>query len=251
MVFLENSDLNNMEITLELKSIDKSFDGLKIVNNLSFKLQKETITGLFGENGSGKTTLFNIISGFLKPDSGVIVYKEKQLISNYGPSEISKAGIGKVWQRPRIFKNLSLEDNLLIASNQHPGINLINYIINPIDTLKREVLLKEKAKYLIDDVGLLNDSNKVAGELSFGQQKLLSIAMLLMNNSDLLMLDEPFAGVHSRMIEHISEVLLSLKNQGKTIYLIEHNRNRAEEICDTIQYLSEGKIHCAQLEVYE
>ncbi|MBK7254015.1 MAG: ATP-binding cassette domain-containing protein [Ignavibacteria bacterium] len=204
-----------MGITLELKNIDKSFDGLKIINNLSFKLQKETITGLFGENGSGKTTLFNIISGFLKPDSGEIVYKEKLLISNYSPSEISKAGIGKVWQKPRVFMNLSLEDNLLVASTQHPGINFLNYIINPIDIFKKENSLKEKAKYLIEDVGLLNDSNKVAGELSFGQQKLLSIAMLLMNDSDLLMLDEPFAGVHLKMIEHISEVLLSLKNQGR------------------------------------
>lgn len=233
---------------LQVKNIEKSFDGIKLFDNLSFHLDKGTITALFGENGSGKTTLFNIITGFIKSERGEILYNHNSNIFNYSSSEISKLGIGRVWQRPRIFKNLSLQENLLISSNSHSGEILLNYFSNYAKIKKDEKLLLEKAMYLLEDVGLTEVSDKSAGELSFGQQKLLSIAMLLMNNSELLLLDEPFSGIHSKMIEHISELFITLKNQGKTIYIIEHNHSKAEDICDVIHFLAEGKISQSKLE---
>ncbi|MEX2411374.1 MAG: ATP-binding cassette domain-containing protein [Candidatus Paceibacterota bacterium] len=230
-----------MNDILHARHIGKSFNGLQVLKDVSFALKPGTITSLFGENGSGKTTLFNILTGYLKADEGKVLYKGKDL-NGSKPVQISRLGVGRVWQSPRICKNLTVMDNLLLATPNHPGEKLLNYIIRPKQILHEEKARRVTAKLIVSDVGLAGKLQKTAGELSFGQQKLLSIGMLLMNDSELLLLDEPFAGVNSQMLDHISDVLQSLSENGKTIFLIEHNRSKAEEISDCMFTLEKGII---------
>lgn len=230
-----------MKPILEARHINKSFNGLTVLEEVSFTLAQGTITALFGENGSGKTTLVHIISGYLKADAGKVLYKGADL-NGKTPVVVARLGVGRVWQSPRICRNLSVMDNLLLASQDHPGEKVLNYIVRPVRIFREERARKVTAKSIASDVGLAGKLEKTVGSLSFGQQKLLSIGMLLMNDSELLLLDEPFAGVNARMVDHISEVLTSLKRKGKTIFLIEHNRTKASRISDFVFTLEKGKI---------
>lgn len=241
MDFLVNINLNDMTPILEARHISKSFNGLTVLEDVSFELLPGTIVGLFGENGSGKTTLFHILSGYLKAEKGKAFYKGEDL-NGKKPVEISKLGIGRVWQSPRVCKNLTVLDNLILASRDHPGEKVLNYFIHLRSILIEEQDRKIRAEQVGTEVGLTGKLQETAGSLSFGQQKLLSIGMLLMNDAELLILDEPFAGVNAKMVDHTSEVLASLKEQGKTIFLIEHNRVKAEKISDQVFTLEKGKI---------
>lgn len=226
---------------LRVEHIGKSFNGLTVLKDVSFSLEAGSICCLFGENGSGKTTLFHIIAGFMKPGAGKVFFNDLDL---YGKSamEIDQLGIGRVWQSPRVFKNLSVEDNLLLATKDHPGERVLNYLFKPKTIWQQEKERKVRAADVLGESGLAGKLQKTAGKLSFGQQKLLSIGMLLMNEAELLLLDEPFAGVNGKMVDNISEVLLRLKENGKTILLVEHNRNKAREISDTVFQLIKGRI---------
>jgi neutral amino acid transport system ATP-binding protein len=225
---------------LELQNIKKSFEGLTALDDVSFSLENGTITSLFGENGSGKTTLFNIVSGFLKPDSGNIFFNQKS-ITGHNAVEIARLGIGRVWQKPRIFANMSVLDNLILPAKTHPGESLTNYLLRPKAVFLREKELKKHANAIATEVSLGGKLWETAGSLSLGQQKLLSTGMLLMSEATLLLMDEPFAGINPQMIEHISRVLSHLKNLGKTICLIEHNHTQAKAISDRIITLVKGK----------
>lgn len=241
MAFLVNTNLSKLEKILELKHISKSFNGLVVLEDVSFSLESGSITALFGENGSGKTTLFHIISGFLKVNKGEVTYQGNDL-NGKSPVEISRLGIGRVWQTPRLCKNLSVADNILLAVKDHPGDTVLNYFFQPKLIWKAEKQAIERAEAIVAKIGLTGKLKKTAGSLSFGQQKLLSIGMLLMNGAQLLLLDEPFAGVNPLMIDQISETLNGLKRQGKTICIIEHNRGKAKAIADNTFLLRKGKI---------
>uniref|UniRef100_B3ENC7 ABC transporter-related protein n=1 Tax=Chlorobium phaeobacteroides (strain BS1) TaxID=331678 RepID=B3ENC7_CHLPB len=230
-----------MDTILEVRNISKSFNGLKVLEQASFAVQTGTIAAFFGENGSGKTTLFHIISGFLKADGGELRCKNVP-IPHPTPVGVAQLGIGRVWQNPRICRNLSVLDNLLLASRNHPGESIRNYIMRPGKIVAEEKSRKQKAVEIARHTALDGKLSQIAGELSFGQQKLLSIGMLLMNESSLLLLDEPFAGVNAKMVDHISEVMGNLKRQGKTVMMIEHNRTKATSISDMQFFLSKGQV---------
>ena len=226
---------------LEVEHISKSFNGIKVLQDVSFAVSVGTITSVFGENGSGKTTLFHIIAGFLKPSDGKVFFQSHDLYRK-SAAAIDELGIGRTWQSPRVFKNLSVEDNLMLASKAHPGEQVLNYFLKPGTIWQEEKKRKVRAEKVCSEIGLAGKLEETAGALSFGQQKLLSIGMLLMNDAELLLLDEPFAGVNAKMVNAISEVLLRLKESGKTIILVEHNRTKATEISDKVLHLVKGNI---------
>ena len=241
MVFLANTNLIDMNSILNARHISKSFNGLQVLKDVSFTLKTGTITSLFGENGSGKTTLFHIITGYLKADKGKILYMGTDLNSKK-PVGIARLGIGRVWQRPRICQNLTVMDNLLLASPDHPGEKVLNYFTHFRQIFQEEKARKGTSKLIASEVGLAGKLQKTAGSLSFGQQKLLSIGMLLMNDSELLLMDEPFAGVNAQMVDHISNVLSSVREKGKSIFMIEHNRIKAERLSDYVLSLEKGEV---------
>lgn len=229
-----------MEI-LELKSVNKSFGGLKAVDNLSIAIPEGKITSLIGPNGAGKTTIFNIISGFIKADKGVIFYQGEK-INNNSPYQIACMGIGRLFQDVRVFDKLSVLDNVLLAKEDQPGENPFISLFNRKKMRSFEESNLIKAREWIEFVGLSEKEESFAEDLSFGQQKLLSLSRLLAGDSNLMLLDEPASGVHPAMLKDILSILKGLTRQGRTIILIEHDMRVVNEISDWVILLNSGKL---------
>jgi len=226
---------------LELKSVNKSFGALKAVDNLSVAIPEGKITSLIGPNGAGKTTIFNIISGFIKADKGAIFYQGEK-INNNSPYQIACMGIGRLFQDVRVFDKLSVLDNVLLAKEDQPGENPFISLFNR----KKMRIFEEsnliKAREWIEFVGLSEKEESLAEDLSFGQQKLLSLSRLLAGDSNLMLLDEPASGVHPAMLKDILSILKGLTRKGRTIILIEHDMRVVNEISDWVILLNSGKL---------
>lgn len=226
---------------LELKNITKSFGGVKAVNNISAGFERGKITALIGPNGAGKTTVFNLISGMYKPDAGEIFFKG-QRIDGKPTYEIAKMGIGRLFQDIRVFNKMTVLENVLVAIPDQPGERFYEGIImrkKVINTQKENI---KKAEELLEFVKLIDKKNTLAENLSYGQQKLLSIARLLATDAEVLLLDEPMAGVNPELINSITEIIKKLSQLGKTIIFIEHNINVVLEIANWIYLFDEGSI---------
>lgn len=226
---------------LHIEKLSKSFGGLKLFNEVNIELQEGSINALFGNNGSGKTTFFNLIGGYEKPDSGKIHFNGLT-IKYHNEFEIAKAGIGKMWQEPTVFPNHTVLQNLMVSDKTHPGENFLNYIFRGRTIQRKETELKAKAQSILQKFKLGNKGNQLAGGLSLGERKLLSISMLLMNEARLLLLDEPFSSVNPDTIERISSALNDLRNEGKTVFMIEHKIKFAEAISNHLFKIENYKI---------
>ncbi len=223
---------------LRLEDIIKNFDGLKAIDSLDLRVNAGTISAIIGPNGAGKTTLFNLICGYLYPDSGRVIYKDKE-ITYLIPWERSLLGIGRLFQDIRVFKKLTLFENLLVAFNDSSE--------NPFKAIfgRRNGKQKEKIKTAmewLDFVGLTGMKDRLAENLSWGQQKLLSLARLLCGNFDLLLIDEPVSGVNPDMADVILRKIRELKGLGKTIVIVEHNMEAVEALSDYVYFMDSGKI---------
>ena len=221
---------------LEIQNISKTYGGNELLSNTSLNMPIGKIFGLIGSNGSGKTTLFNIITGLEKADEGSIVFNNQD-ISNFTARHRASQGIGRLFQQPRIFQNLSLEDNLLAAVTNHPGEQVINYFTSYGKIKGFENKKKKEAQSILEDLKLADKQYNKAGELSYGQQKLLSFGMQLINNPKLILLDEFFAGVANQMIEEMSIIIKKLTNNKISILMIEHNAETLQNLCDEVYRL--------------
>lgn len=224
---------------LKVDSLAKHFNGVQAVRDVSFGIQKGTVTSLIGPNGAGKTTLFNMISGYLKPDIGSIIFMRKEL-NGAPPHAIAAMGIGRTFQNLRVIKMLTVLDNVLLSFSDKnmkgfPGI--FNVLRKDPESKNRE-----RAKELLDFVGLSEKTNTPAGSLSYGQQKLLSLACCLALEPALLLLDEPVAGVNQEMIIHILALLRRLRDRGIAVFFIEHNLAAVMEVSDRLIVMDEGSI---------
>ena len=225
-----------------IDNVSKKFGDIHILRNVSMMFFPSKITGLVGPNGAGKTTLFHLITGGLKPDSGRILL-DKEDITGHPQWKIARKGVGKLFQDVRIFPALRVIENVVVALQEEKTEHPLWGPLHPfkLKNLKKEY--EEKAMKWLEFVGLENVRDKFAGELSFGQQKLLSFARLMAGGFDVLLLDEPTAGVHPEMIKKIENLLLKIKEeQGKTIVIIEHNLSVILDIADYVYFLSEGEV---------
>ena len=222
---------------LKIKCLTKIFGGITAVNNCSFEIEKGKITVLIGPNGSGKTTIFNLISGIIKPDQGEI-FLNNQNITNYPIDQISNLGISRLFQQTRLFKNLTVKENLLLAID-NDDVKLWKNIFgfNKITKEKQEAVQK-----ILKDVGILKTENMLANELSFGQKRLAELARTILNPHQLFLLDEPVGGVNPRIKKNIAKFLLDLKKQKQTILLIEHDMPFAFDIADCIIVINAGGV---------
>lgn len=228
-----------MSELLELKSVTKSFGGVKALQGISLSVKDTEILGLIGPNGSGKTTLFNIISGFLKPDKGRIYYQGKD-ITRLSPHKRAKLGIGRLFQDIRIFDKLTVIDNILLArGNESEGV-LASFVKTPIFNKRYKSRELENAHSLLDFVGLQSKQNGLAQNLSYGQEKLLAVAMLLARDSRLILLDEPISGLDLKMRDMMLTLIKRLKELGKTIIVIEHSLDFLFDISERVIILSNG-----------
>jgi branched-chain amino acid transport system ATP-binding protein len=209
---------------LRTDRIVKNFEGLTALDGVSLDVDGGSITGLIGPNGSGKTTLFNVITGYLQPTSGQVLFREEN-ITGKPPHEVLHQGLGRTFQKTEPFENLTVYENMLIAPLKLSGSNR---------TSRAEQLLE------FFDIDHLRD--ETAGSLSYGQQKLLEFARMLMTDPDLILLDEPASGVNPALLERILDYIRQLNEEGLTFIIIEHNMDFIGKVCDDIVVLANGKI---------
>ena len=221
-----------MKNLLEIQNLHKRYGGVQAVNNLSFTVQEASITALIGPNGCGKTTAFNLICGFEKPDEGVSILNKQELPKK--PHLVAKAGISRTFQNTRLFSNLTVQEHVQLALNNN------DYSI--LQSLKQEEDKQETIQQALQAVGFNNKETTKAQDLSYGQKKLLDLAIANARKHEILLLDEPVAGVNPKLREHIKTLLLQLKKQGRTVLLIEHDMNFVMEIADTIHVMNQGTI---------
>ncbi len=219
---------------MKINNISKSFGGIKALESCSMEISSKKITAIIGPNGSGKTTLFNIISSLIKPDEGEIIFNEKNIIS-MKDFEVAKFGISRTFQEVRLFKNLTIQDHLEIALAENS-----EYIFKSIT--HKEKNKDDKIQEILDLVGLDKPLGSYVSDLSYGQRKLLDLAVSLAKPHSILLLDEPVAGVNPILRNKIKEILRTLRKKGETIILIEHDMNFVMDIANYIYVLDYGKV---------
>ena len=218
---------------LKINNATKSFAGIVAVDGCSFEIKEGTISALIGPNGAGKTTLFNCISRIYPIDSGEIIYKDHRL--DLMPThKIARLGIGRSFQITRTLDHLSVTENLVL----HTAGGIGRHLLLPGVTKENRI----KADEIMEFLGISALADMDMGSLSFGQKKLLDLGTVLMADPELILLDEPAAGVNLRLLEDIIEKLVTLKNQGRTILLIEHNMDLVMEISDEVIVMSAGMV---------
>ena len=225
---------------IEAKSISFRYHENWVLQDVSFRVEKGEFVGVIGPNGSGKTTLFNLITGFLPIDKGEISFKGER-INGYLPHHVAECGMVRTFQLARLFPKMTVLENMLLAPPHQTGERLWSLWLkrNRIREEERKNLVK--ALYLIDTVGLSHLKNQFAANLSYGQQKLLELARILMAEPEMILLDEPTAGINPSLIRKMMELILKMRDSGKVFFIIEHNMDVVIELCDWVFVLDNGE----------
>ena len=221
---------------LEVKDVRKSYGAIKAVDGVSFSVKPGEIVGVIGPNGSGKTTLFNAILGQIKPTTGHVAFCGED-ITGMSPLELSRRGVGRTFQTLQVFVKLSVRDHLIVAAQEFKGTLASRLFAKP------DAGLGEQADRMIELFRLQAVAKLPAGSLSYGQQKLIDIAMAFMPAPRLVLLDEPCAGVNPSLVDRLRELLAELnRTQGGSFVVIEHNMDFIMKLCPHVICLVEGRV---------
>ncbi|MBN3938549.1 ABC transporter ATP-binding protein [Nostoc sp. NMS9] len=232
----------NSSIVLEARALTRRFGGLVAVNNVSFSVNQHEIFGLIGPNGAGKTTLFNLITAFIPPSSGQLIYQGAK-IYQLRPHQIAALGIARTFQNIRLFGELSALENVIIARHLHTKSNMITGVLGLPPAPTEELKTKQKALDLLDLVGLSDRADEKAKNFAYGDQRRLEIARALALEPQILLLDEPAAGMNPNEKQQLSAFIRSLRNDfNLTIVLIEHHVPLVMGLCDRIAVLDFGQL---------
>ncbi|MBW4633402.1 MAG: ABC transporter ATP-binding protein [Iphinoe sp. HA4291-MV1] len=227
---------------LEVKNLTRRFGGLVAVNDISFTVIQYEIFGLIGPNGAGKTTLFNLMTGFIKPSSGQLLYQGAE-ISQLHSHKIAGLGIARTFQNIRLFAELSALENVRIARHLHTNSNMMKGILGLPPALKEEQKSQQKALELLELVGLGDQRDEKAKNFSYGDQRRLEIARALALEPLILLLDEPAAGMNPNEKQQLSQFIRNLRDRfNLTIILIEHHVPLVMGLCDRIAVLDFGQL---------
>ncbi|MGD2268917.1 MAG: ABC transporter ATP-binding protein [Desulfobacterales bacterium] len=226
---------------LEIKDVHKSFGGLKAVNGCSLEVGKGSITGLIGPNGAGKTTLFNVITGHYKPERGSILFKDQE-IGGLAPHKVFAKNIYRTFQITREFSQMSVLENLMLMPDRQTGEKIWNTWFKPAGVKKQERENKDKALEVLEFVELIDLRDEYAGSLSGGQKKLLELARSMMADPEMVLLDEPGAGINPTLMKKLMSNIQTLCDEkGITFFLIEHDMDLVMKLCNPVIVMSEGK----------
>lgn len=227
---------------LVIESLSKRFGGLKAVDACCFAVQEGTITGLIGPNGAGKTTLFNLLTGFLKPDSGRVRLDDDD-ITGLPSHRVFRKGICRTFQIPRELKGMTVVENLMLVPPQQLGEALWNPFLRPRAVRRQEASIRDKAIEVLEFLELSEAGNQLAANLSGGQKKLMELARTMMTDPRLVLLDEPGAGVNRTLLKRLAEAIRRLCDErGLTFLVIEHDMDFVMQLCSPIVVMSEGGV---------
>ncbi|AKO53702.1 leucine/isoleucine/valine transporter ATP-binding subunit [Marinobacter psychrophilus] len=226
---------------LKIQNLAMRFGGLLAVDGVSLDVQEQEIHSIIGPNGAGKTTVFNCMSGFYKPSGGKIIFQGKE-IQGKPDYKISRMGMVRTFQHVRLFTQMSVVENLLVAQHRHLNTNLLAGLVKTPDYRERERKSLDRAAYWLERIGMLDQANVDAGNLSYGQQRRLEIARCMVTQPQLLMLDEPAAGLNPAETQELNQLIVSLKEDyGVSVVLIEHDMNLVMDISDRITVINQGR----------
>jgi branched-chain amino acid transport system ATP-binding protein len=226
---------------LHVRDLVRSFGALRAVDGVTLSVQPGTMTGLIGPNGAGKTTLFGLIAGAMSPDAGEISFEGRR-IDGQSPDRIFRAGLARTFQIPRPFPRMTVIENVMLASLDQAGERFWNNWFALGKVRKQEKLVRERAMEVLGFTGLAAKANELAGQLSGGQQKLLELARVLMTDPQLILLDEPAAGVNPALLDTLIDKIVALHARGVGFLIIEHNMDMVMSICDPIVVMAQGRI---------
>jgi ABC-type branched-subunit amino acid transport system ATPase component len=232
-----------MTFVAGIQSLSKRFNGIVALVDFSCAVADREILGLLGPNGAGKTTLFNVLTGLLPPDSGSADFKGDALIGR-PVHKIANLGIARTFQNLRLIRRITVLENVMLCFKNQPGENLFNVFFRPGLCKRHEAGIREKALALLEKAGLSEKANDLADNLSYGQQKLLSILCCLAADAELLLLDEPVAGIAPEMAERILAIIAALPKQGKSAIVIEHDIDALKSIAHRMIFMDAGRKIC-------
>ena len=226
---------------LELQGVSKRFGGLSVLQDVSFRVPAGKVFGLIGPNGAGKTTVFNLITGLLAPSGGTIALNGQSLLGQ-APHKITRLGLGRTFQNIRVFKEMSLLENVVVGMHAHLHYGAPGLLFSLPGFRAEEKRARERAFELLGWVGLAQKADDIADELSYGEQRKLELARALATDPKLLLLDEPVAGMNTgEKLELMSEIT-RIAARGYTIFMIEHDMRFVMGLCERIAVLNFGRI---------
>ena len=226
---------------ISVNNLKKSFGGLKAVDVQELSFKEGELTSIIGPNGAGKTTFFDLISGFQDADSGSIFLMDKD-ISNAQPYKIARMGMVRTFQLTKVFDRMTVMENLLFSGSNIKNDSFLRSFIKLNSQKLYESNLREKANEIMNDLNIGHMANSYARELSGGQKKLLELARSIINEPEILLLDEPLAGVNPKLAEDILSLITKLSDSGITIIMVEHNIEAVMKISERIVVLAEGSL---------
>ena len=227
---------------LTVDSLSKSFGGLTAVDSCSFTIESQSITGLIGPNGAGKTTIFNVIAGAMKPDGGRVQFQGTD-ITGQPAHTLFHLGIMRTFQIPQEFFAMTVLENLMVVPAKQSGENLFYALLSPGNVAAREKEVRERAIDVLDFLRLTHVIDELAGNLSGGQKKLLELGRAMMADPDIVLLDEPGAGVNPTLLGELAEMIERLnKERHYTFCIIEHNMDMIARLCDPVIVMVEGGV---------
>ncbi|HEY5273039.1 MAG TPA: ABC transporter ATP-binding protein [Acidimicrobiales bacterium] len=225
---------------LSCDAVSLAFGGVKAVVEATLEIERGSVTGLIGPNGAGKSTLVNIISGHLRPDSGRALFNGAD-ITSFPPYQVARTGLIRTFQLSSEFPWMTLLENMLVAPRQI-GTSFGKAIFRKRSWIDQEYELLAKAREYLSEFGLISLEHEYAGNLSGGQKRLLEIARALMADPQMLILDEPMAGVAGVLIDRIVDHIIQLGGRGLTFLVIEHDLEVVDRLCETVYVMAQGSV---------
>ena len=226
---------------LEVTNLKKSFGGLQAVNVESIKLKKNELTSIIGPNGAGKTTFFDLISGFQDSDDGKVILNDKNITKSQSYT-IARLGMVRTFQLTKVFDRMTVLENMMFSASKVDNDSFIKSLVKPPSQKNKEIDIKEKSFEVMKNLNIEHMANSYARELSGGQKKLLELGRSIINDPEILLLDEPLAGVNPKLAEEILEIILNLSKNGISILMVEHNIEAVMKISERVIVFAEGKV---------
>ncbi|MGQ0549769.1 MAG: ABC transporter ATP-binding protein [Armatimonadota bacterium] len=227
-------------IVLEIDHLGKSFGGLRAVADVSFSLHEGEVKSLIGPNGAGKTTCFNLITGVYAPDAGRVLVKDRDVTGRL-PYEVAALGLARTFQHPRLFRNMTVLENAVVGYHRRVRVGYVSTALGLPSARREQAASRAVAEACLDRVGLAHLAGRRADGLSTGEQKLLQLARALASDPQLLLLDEPAAGLNDRETEVLSDLIMQIKREGLTILVVEHRMDLVMTVSDAVIVLNYGQ----------